>query len=1186
MDFYKYLKIGFFNINSLVGETTFDADFKILIEKYDIIALSETWHKNYDCIKKIKDNFPSNFRFIENARKNRNKKSKRNSGGIIICYKQFLHKHITIVDKKTENMIWIKLHKDILNQNQHLFIGSIYNSPINSSYNKNNNDDTFQKIQERLQTLNQNDFVVLGGDFNARTGNDQDIIDENENEIDILNLPQNYRISSFKKKRCNQDQHKNTYGDKLLELATSTNLKILNGRTLGDLEGRYTYIGYHGVSTVDYVLTSENMLCKNIHSFVVEELTNFSDHRPTSLTVQYKGNKKPIQETMEHTTNRPRNINKFDPINFEKELDERMQPQLIEPLIRKIEHSELCPTEIDDIIQTINEMYISKDNITTKTRRKDKPKNSILRNKPWYTDDCITMKRNLNQAKKLLEKNPNKQDIRILFYNTRKKYNKLVKQQRRKYEENITQKLEYLYSNDKQEFWKHLKSMKTQTKNDTLPNLSNLISHFEDLYLKPELDDKTTTKNKNDTTEYKKIIFNTLNDPITEDEVNKIKSKLKTQKAAAYDLITNRMIKATNEFGIKLLTKLFNVLLKHEYFPKNWNYGILRLIHKGDDPDDANNYRAITLNSCLGKLFCTILNTRFSSILEENNIICKEQAAFRKDSRTTDWILLLKHIVKTYIAENNYLYTCFVDFSKAFDSIWRKALIDKLEKIGLHGKFLEMIKSMYNSTTNSIIYGDKLSKTFKSNIGVKQGDTLSTTLFNIFINDLPAEFNFDGNNPVSIGNTTISCLLYADDLIIMSTSAESLQKCIKKLEEYCKKWKLQVNLKKTKIMIFNKQGNLIKKYKFYYNNTIIENVKEYKYLGFTFTCSGLDNKGKSNLLKQAKKAWFAIKHYLQKSENRCFSTYLHIFDSQVKPIMLYACETWADSLKENKDLPDNIQNNPIEKFQQSVLKQLLGVHKKTSNIAVLLETGRHPITVTAKIQAFKFFSRLSSMKDNKLLYAYHESQKTQQTGPFMNFIVKTLDKIGLGYIWRDQLSNDTSENISANTTIKKVSMRLKDISSQEILGNLSTNGKLDFLKTLKTEHKTETYLRIHNFEHRRAITKIRTSSHNLAIESGRWEKKDRENRICENCLLNVVEDESHFLYECHMHIQERKILHEKLSEIGKISNNFQNFNTQIFRTDDLASLNAIGKFVMNSLNRRENTTFLVSPPNYTVYISS
>ena len=137
------------------------------------------------------------------------------------------------------------------------------------------------KIQEKLLTLTQNDFIVLGGDFNARTGNEQDIIDETDDEIELLNLPQNYKISTIKKHRCNKDQHKNSYGDKLIDLATSANLKILNGRTLGDLEGRYTYIGYNGLSTVDYVLASENMLSRNIHSFVVEEMTNFSDHRPT-----------------------------------------------------------------------------------------------------------------------------------------------------------------------------------------------------------------------------------------------------------------------------------------------------------------------------------------------------------------------------------------------------------------------------------------------------------------------------------------------------------------------------------------------------------------------------------------------------------------------------------------------------------------------------------------------------------------------------------------------------------------------------------------------------------------------------------------------------------------------------------------------------------------------------------------
>ena len=187
-----------------------------------------------------------------------------------------------------------------------------------------------------------------------------------------------------------------------------------------------------------------------------------------------------------------------------------------------------------------------------------------------------------------------------------------------------------------------------------------------------------------------------------------------------------------------------------------------------------------------------------------------EQAGFRKGHRTVDHIFFLKSIVKKYIRQNQYLYTCFVDFSKAFDSLNRNILMEKVSKIGIHGCFLNIIKSIYSCTTNSIIYKDSLSSKFPSNIGVKQGDVLSTILFNIYVNDLPQSFEFNDNDPININETSTSCLQYADDLVIMSTSAEGLQKCINQLENYCDNNKLNLNMKKT--FIFNKQGSLIKRH--------------------------------------------------------------------------------------------------------------------------------------------------------------------------------------------------------------------------------------------------------------------------------------------------------------------------------------------------------------------------------------
>ena len=79
------------------------------------------------------------------------------------------------------------------------------------------------------------------------------------------------------------------------------------------------------------------------------------------------------------------------------------------------------------------------------------------------------------------------------------------------------------------------------------------------------------------------------------------------------------------------------------------------------------------------------------------------------------------------------LYTCIVDFKKAFDSVWRDALLNKIHKIDINGQFLQILKSIYSTTTNSLIYHEFLSPKFISNVGVKQGDPLSTILFNLYM---------------------------------------------------------------------------------------------------------------------------------------------------------------------------------------------------------------------------------------------------------------------------------------------------------------------------------------------------------------------------------------------------------------------------------------------------------------------
>jgi hypothetical protein len=152
------------------------------------------------------------------------------------------------------------------------------------------------------------------------------------------------------------------------------------------------------------------------------------------------------------------------------------------------------------------------------------------------------------------------------------------------------------------------------------------------------------------------------------------------------------------------------------------------------------------------------------------------------------------------------------------------------------------------------------------------------------MNDLVEHFNLECD-PVSINGKSIYCLLHADDIVLMSQSANGLQKLLNNLKLFCDKWNLKVNIQKTKVMIFNKSGKLLKGYIFSFEEQSLELVLEYKYLGIIFKPSG-------SLSKKASKAMFYIRKTLYSEKLKAFS-HLRLFDACVKPILLYCSEIWS-----------------------------------------------------------------------------------------------------------------------------------------------------------------------------------------------------------------------------------------------------------------------------------------------------
>ena len=170
----------------------------------------------------------------------------------------------------------------------------------------------------------------------------------------------------------------------------------------------------------------------------------------------------------------------------------------------------------------------------------------------------------------------------------------------------------------------------------------------------------------------------------------------------------------------------------------------------------------------------------------------------------------------------------FIDFRKAYDKINRNLLLLKLQRRGIKGLFYRNLKAIYNDISYIIKvrggYLDPISSTY----GLKQGGVLSPLLFNIFVDEMKEIFD-ESCDPVKMFDTPLSHMLYADDLILMSTSKEGLNMCLEKLGRYCETWQLEVNIKKSNVMIFNEAGRLVNGSNFYYCKVKLDIVKTYCY---------------------------------------------------------------------------------------------------------------------------------------------------------------------------------------------------------------------------------------------------------------------------------------------------------------------------------------------------------------------
>ena len=508
------------------------------------------------------------------------------------------------------------------------------------------------------------------------------------------------------------------------------------------------------------------------------------------------------------------------------------------------------------------------------------------------------------------------------------------------------------------------------------------------------------------------------------------------------------------------------------------------------------------------------------------------------------------------------LFCAFIDLKKCFGSVWREGLWNKLNHIHLGRKMTNVIMSIYKNVksclrmyshdaTGELIFNT--SDLFNCLNGLREGENLSPILFSIYVNDLKTfleEHNCQGvdincMNDIQFDQNILYffkmfILMYADDTVLFANTNHDLQYTLNKYTEYCKMWKLNVNITKTKIMYFGRKDS----YNFSMNNENVEIVNNFKYLGVVFSRNGKFSDAMNDNIEKARKGLFQLRRTFREKKIPV-DCQIELFEKVIEPTLLYGCELWG---MENTEC--------IEQFRLKSYKQILQVRNSTPSYIIYGELGKLPLKCAIKSRMIKFWSKTVMGKVEKIPYQILNIMINDGCDyKWVTYIRNILDQTGNTNIWFNQKL--------AKQTEKCIIQNLKDQELQNITAkaNLSTKG--NSYMYLKVIWDLEPYLTSLDIDRTRALIKFRTGNHRLPIETGRYNNIPIENRKCRFC--NILGDEFHYVMECKQFSFSRKKYIDKMYYTRPNMEKFQTL-MNCKTIDQMTKLSLFVSIIMKNVN--------------------
>lgn len=598
------------------------------------------------------------------------------------------------------------------------------------------------------------------------------------------------------------------------------------------------------------------------------------------------------------------------------------------------------------------------------------------------------------------------------------------------------------------------------TKNS--PDTEAFKAHFEEL-LNPADVEPISPDNYNSN-----VYIPCLDDPITPAEVQHVVNKqLKPGKACGPDGIPGDIYKTLPAIWLIWLTQLMNVVFYTGY-PLKWAHSKFTTILKKGNPLDCNNYRGISCMDSIAKVYDYIVTNRLQNWFTPN----REQAGNQTGRGCLEHILTLRLLLDYALCKRKKLFVTFIDFSKAYDRASRSAILETLIKLGVGSYMLSALVSM-----NQVTYAILGTAIITARLGVRQGAPSSGFLFTMLTNNFVQAVKTCNNDGYL---QWLHTLLMMDDTIILATTREQLKIKLQHLKSFCESSGMYLNEDKSKFFVINGNQSDKEPIQMVINNkpTEIKECLEYCYLGADITADG---RVRTAVLKHAQqKAKHLNKFLMFMSKNADYPTFVKkkVLDACFSASLLYNCETWLGA-----------DTKRIDVMYMTAIKSFLGVRQTTANQLCLIDAGYPPLKALIQEKQRIFINDMKAkrlnVEDDPLMFAFNLAEESSTPmGKEINRLIQL----------NGSITQSSIEQMKLNV---RNSMRSKFVTYNEINPNLAQNPCI-----------SRTDIPAYAFT---AASRFRLSSHNLRIETGRWQRLPRDQRLC-SC--GAIQTEQHAIKDC------------------------------------------------------------------------